>query len=573
MIELTEKNVSGKVLDHLGLVASTIYDIGLVQKIDTRLPLSLNKGAKVTIGQRVAAMIINGLGFMNTRLYMFPEFLENKPVDRLLGDGLIAEDFNDDALGRALDVIHEYGTNQLFSEIAFPIAIEQKLMGTSIHLDSSSLSVHGEYTEEDEGGIKLSDDNESVLETLVATPSITHGFSKDHRPDLKQVVINIATTGAAGFPIMMESHSGNASDQKILYEAVKRMQKFCKEMNELPEFMYVADSAMYNSCVNNSADFIWMSRVPESISEAKAWLQKEDSSFAWKDLGNGYRVCTAKSQHKDIDQRWCVVSSEQAYKREIVTFEKNVIKDMELAENILKKLSHQHFSCEQDATEALKKLTPKLKYHQITAVPIIIRKHKQNGRPKNGVLGEIVGYKLQGEVIKDTNKIDLARLMKGRFILATNQLNTDLLPDEKILSEYKKQSKTESGFKFIKDNSFEVSSIFLKKPERVAALMMIMTLCLMVYSVAQYRLRESLKELNEHVPNQNGKLTQNPTMKRVFKLFQGVQVLTVVINDIAQVLVINLNITLKNILKYFGARAMEIYGLTIQNNMMLSNEK
>ena len=52
---------SGKVLDHLGLVASTIYDIGLVQKIDARLPLSLNKGVKVTIGQRVAAMIIKQL--------------------------------------------------------------------------------------------------------------------------------------------------------------------------------------------------------------------------------------------------------------------------------------------------------------------------------------------------------------------------------------------------------------------------------------------------------------------------------------------------------------------------------
>ena len=103
--------------------------------------------------------------------------------------------------------------------------------------------------------------------------------------------------------------------------------------------------------------------------------------------------------------------------------------------------------------------------------------------------------------------------------------------------------------------------------------MMIMTLCLMIYSVAQYRLRESLKELNEHVPNQNGKLTQNPTIKRVFKLFQGVQVLTVVINDIAQVLVINLNTTLKNILKHFGARAMEIYDLTIQNNTVLSSAK
>ena len=102
---------------------------------------------------------------MNTRPYMFPEFLGNKPVDRLSGDGLIAEDFNDDALGRALDVIHEHGANKLFSEVVFPIAIEQKLMGTSIHIDSSSLFVHGEYTG-DEGSIKLLDDNESSSENI-----------------------------------------------------------------------------------------------------------------------------------------------------------------------------------------------------------------------------------------------------------------------------------------------------------------------------------------------------------------------------------------------------------------------
>ena len=114
--------------------------------------------------------------------------------------------------------------------------------------------------------------------------------------------------------------------------------------------MYVADSAIYNSCVNNSADFIWMSRVPESISEAKTWLQTEGNNFAWQDIGNGYRVSTIKSKYKDIDQRWCVVaSSEQAYKREIATLEKNIIKDMELAEKALKKLSHQNFSCKQDA--------------------------------------------------------------------------------------------------------------------------------------------------------------------------------------------------------------------------------
>ena len=95
----------------------------------------------------------------------------------------------------------------------------------------------------------------------------------------------------------------------------------------------------------------------------------------------------------------------------------------------------------------------------------------------------------------------------------------------------------------------------------------------MIYSVAQYRLRESLKKLHEYAPNRSGKLTQNPTIKRVFKLFQVMQVLIVVISNISQVLVINLNTTLKNILKHFRARAIEIYGLNIQKNTVLSNAK
>ncbi len=50
------------------------------------------------MGQRVAAMIQNGLGFMNDRLYMFSAFLENEPVDRLFDPDVTADHFNDDAL-------------------------------------------------------------------------------------------------------------------------------------------------------------------------------------------------------------------------------------------------------------------------------------------------------------------------------------------------------------------------------------------------------------------------------------------------------------------------------------------
>ena len=113
----TENNFSGKALDHLGLVADKIEDLNLINAIDEKLPLSNTSGVKVTMGQRVAAMILNGLGFVDTRLYMFPEFLAQKPVKRLFNnDKLKANWFNDDALGRCLDSIAEYGTTKLFTE-------------------------------------------------------------------------------------------------------------------------------------------------------------------------------------------------------------------------------------------------------------------------------------------------------------------------------------------------------------------------------------------------------------------------------------------------------------------------
>ena len=193
MVGFTDKQIKGKVLDHLGLVASSIQQLGLVEKIDSYLPLCSHKGAKVTLGQRVAAMILYGLGFMDNGLYLFPGFLENKPVSRLLGKGLRAEDFNDDCLGRALDKIPGYGVTRLFSQLTFSIGTEQGLLGRSAHFDTSTLSVYGAYEGEEE-----------VL-GLLAHPR--YGYSKGHRPDLKQMVINLASTGASGFPIWMESHS------------------------------------------------------------------------------------------------------------------------------------------------------------------------------------------------------------------------------------------------------------------------------------------------------------------------------------------------------------------------------
>ena len=76
-MRLKETDVDCQAIEHLGLDASVMQSTGLIEKIDARIAVSASKGSKLSIGQRIAAMILNGLGFTNDRLYMFPSFLED----------------------------------------------------------------------------------------------------------------------------------------------------------------------------------------------------------------------------------------------------------------------------------------------------------------------------------------------------------------------------------------------------------------------------------------------------------------------------------------------------------------
>ena len=151
------------------------------------------------------------------------------------------------------------------------------------------------------------------------------------------------------------------------------------------------------------------------------------------------------------------------------------------------------------------------------------------------------------------------RSRKGRFVLATNQLDENILPNETVLSEYKAQSGTERGFKFIKDDRFQVDSVFLKTPERIDALMMVMTLCLMVYGVSEYELHQSLQEKEETIPSQTKKPTNKPSLQWVYFLFRVVNELRIKTNNHVQTMVVNLDGVLRKIIKHFGKRANEIY--------------
>jgi len=120
--------------------------------------------------------------------------------------------------------------------------------------------------------------------------------------------------------------------------------------------------------------------------------------------------------------------------------------------------------------------------------------------------------------------------------------------NQQVLSEYKAQLSNERGVRFIKDPLFFNSSIFVKNPERVEAIGIIMGLCLLVYNLAQRKLRQQLESTNEVVRNQVNKLTNKPTKRWSFQMFQAVHLVT--INGEKQIS--NLTQERQDVLKHLG---------------------
>ncbi len=113
---------------------------------------------------------------------------------------------------------------------------------------------------------------------------------------------------------------------------------------------------------------------------------------------------------------------------------------------------------------------------------------------------------------------------KSCFVLATNTTEQEV-DNEELLTRYKAQSKVESGFRFLKDPIFFVASFFIKKPSRIDALLMIMTLSLLVYSIAQRRLRANMAKAKATIPNQIRQATATPTLRWVFQCFEGIHLI------------------------------------------------
>lgn len=356
-------------------------------------------------------------------------------------------------------------------------------------------------------------------------------------------------------PLLAKTVAGNTSDKELFRERLKELQG---QIQSGEHVYFVADSALYTQTTIGglSSSLKWITRVPETLSEAKRITQYIGPL---EDLEPGYQGKEFKSEYGAVKQRWLLVYSKQAHIREEKTLRRQIQKENEQQTRELDRWLRTDFDCENDAKEALLRWSKKLKYHCLDEIEIISKKvHQGKGRPRAGA-PVTYRYRIKTLLKEDEAKIDCILKTKGRFIIATNELDEVLLTSKELLQNYKGQQSVERGFRFLKEPAFMTPAVYLKSQKRIIALAVVMCLCLLAYTIAQHYLRQRLEQAKACVPNQLGKATGTPTMRWIFQLFEGVHLLIRTTQDKIEEIILNMNPVRSHILTILGPQFEKIY--------------
>jgi transposase len=248
---------------HLPIVREYASRMGFVEIVDKALACDM----QVSPGKILLALVMNVLSGRSP-LYRVEEFFRTRDVALLLGSDLTAEMLNDDAIGRVLDRIYEYGTWKIFSEVCVQAFRTFSVDASVVHHDTTSVSVWGEYA--------------PALQDPIC---ITNGFSKDKRPDLKQFMISLLCV-EGNLPCHGGILDGNAPDKKtngtILHELPRIMARHGEK-----EFTYVADAALATkenlSLMGDNIRFI--TRLPANFGACGRLISKAVALSSWQEVG------------------------------------------------------------------------------------------------------------------------------------------------------------------------------------------------------------------------------------------------------------------------------------------------
>lgn len=509
------------------IIRAYIQRLGLVELINHLV------GGEMAVkpGLIVAGMIQDTLSGRSP-LYHLEEFFVEHDIELLLGESVQASAFGDHNVGRVLDRIKDTGASKIFSEVARRAAVIFDLDTRSGHWDSTSVSLWGDYNAPSAEG----------------TINLTYGYSKDHRPDLKQFMLSMLCV-EHNIPILGETHDGNSSDKTLNNKLLSRISSnLARHGLEEGAFTYVADSAMVTEAnlacfdhIPGATALYFVTRLPHTYKEADRAISEAVSANKWKEIGvlaassptpkrpcASYKAFETKIDIHSRSLRAIVIHSSAHDKRRQKRIDKEIAKGRKDLINTLAKRGKNAFFCLADADAEcafLRSLsTP---YHsletrveeEITYAP---------GRPGKDGKRSIAkrSWRVQTDILERPEFIEQKRTEAGCFVLLSNRpgQGADAQSCEELLRTYKAQDGIERNFSFLKDPLI-VNDLFLKKPERIEALGMILLLCLLIWNLMQRQMRQYLDKTNSTLEGLDRRKTNRPTPYMMTTKFRNVLIL------------------------------------------------
>lgn len=538
------------------LILSYTRKLGISDEINNRTTRDDEKSI-ISTGMGIEAIIANILTDRKA-LYKIHEFYEDKDVEKFFGPEIKAKHFNDDTLGRILDDFYEANPKEIFTSIALKSISTYNIKVKTIHADTTSMSVYGEY-------------NTCAEDDL----QIVRGHSKDHRPDLKQIMFGLANTNKKVL-VGGEVLHGNTSDKTWNNSFIQEIRKnLCQAGIE--DIIYIADSSFITEDNltaakgdDNTPKTIFISRLPGNFNlEEELKRRALSAPDAWEQAGTLhdkknaaiYKVQSFTDFLYDIPYRFIVCHSNHLDGRKLKALQAAIKREKDQTTKAVAELEAVDYYCVEDAKAALDKFiaASTLEYHSLSGKTIIeerVKKRSHRGRPRRDETKEVeTRYKVKIKVLEEHVKIDKHKERAGLFVLITNELDSEKISDIEVLTEYKEQSSVEINFKILKDPYF-VDEIYLKDPNRVEAFGYILLLALMVYTLIEYQVRENLSKEEEPLIIPGGIKSHKPTARAILEILENIMVLLITFENGSRVRVIGngVNDNIRRLLNLAGFR-------------------
>ena len=443
-------------LDHCGVMAAVIKDLGLMDRIDARLVPEAQ--AVVTPGAAVAGMIRNGLGFANRPLSWTPQLFAHTPLALLCRDGRRAEMFNRLKLGRTLDEADAYGCDLLVQALALAVWAHAGMDLRVNHLDPTSVALSGEY---------IPERDEHALH-------ITHGSSKEHRPDVKQAVVELMVSPDGGVPLVSQRWDGHTSDPQMFQERAQTLMTAFKTSPSPRSLLADAKrDTEDNAATLHGLGFL--TRLANTIGLVSHPIEPALTRDTWQAWDETPRDQGVERCPEGRAQRWRVVYAQAARERAEATINNAKPRDDTALEQPRWHWQAQRFSTPEAAQDALARVAQRWQEHPLASFTLLAHKRDAGtGRPtpstpRQDPPGPIQAHGRPAEEAMGHQKQRQACVVRGPPIGVSE------LSDPAVMAAYTRQSRVEGGFRWLNDPLCCVSSWCVKKPCRIQGRLLVMT--------------------------------------------------------------------------------------------------